>query len=75
MVIAKEETFGPVAPLSRFKTDAEDISMANDAPTLTLPRLRPLAGGEGRVASYFYSRDIGRIWRGRPCPYLGATGL
>jgi succinate-semialdehyde dehydrogenase/glutarate-semialdehyde dehydrogenase len=44
MVITKEETFGPVAPLYRFKTDAEAISKANDAP-------------------YFYSRDIGRIWR------------
>src|SRR5277367_4206262 len=45
MVITKEETFGPVAPLYRFKTDAEAISMANDAPTLTLPRSR---GREGR---------------------------
>ena len=40
MVITKEETFGPVAPLYRFKTDAEAIKMANDTPTLTLPRLR-----------------------------------
>jgi succinate-semialdehyde dehydrogenase/glutarate-semialdehyde dehydrogenase len=61
MVITKEETFGPVAPLYRFKTDAEAIKMANDAPTPTLPRVR---GREGRgVAAYFYSRDIGRIWR------------
>jgi acyl-CoA reductase-like NAD-dependent aldehyde dehydrogenase len=37
MVITKEETFGPVAPLYRFKTDAGAIKMANDAPTLTLP--------------------------------------
>jgi succinate-semialdehyde dehydrogenase/glutarate-semialdehyde dehydrogenase len=38
MVITKEETFGQVAPLYRFKTEAEAIKMANDAPTLTLPR-------------------------------------
>src|SRR5713101_3554098 len=45
MVITKEETFGPVAPLYRFKTEADAIKMANDAPTLTLPRAR---GREGR---------------------------
>ena len=49
MVITKEETFGPVAPLYRFKTEAEAIKMANDT--------------EFGLASYFYSRDIGRIWR------------
>jgi len=38
MVITKEETFGPVAPLYRFKTDDVAIQMANGAPTLTLPR-------------------------------------
>jgi succinate-semialdehyde dehydrogenase / glutarate-semialdehyde dehydrogenase len=43
MVITKEETFGPVAPLYRFKTDAEAIEMGNDTPTPTLARL-----GEGR---------------------------
>ena len=49
------------------------VKMANDTPTLTLPRLRRR---EGRgLAAYFYSRDIGRIWRGRPCPCLGAIGL
>jgi hypothetical protein len=45
MVITKEETFGPVAPLYRSKTDAEAIEIANDTPTLTLRRSR---GREGR---------------------------
>src|SRR3954468_23792943 len=49
MAVAREETFGPVAPLFRFKTDAEAVQMANDT--------------EFGLAAYFYSRDIGRIWR------------
>ena len=49
MVITKEETFGPVAPLIKFKTDAEVVELANRT--------------EFGLASYFYSRDIGRIWR------------
>ncbi|KAB7613388.1 NAD-dependent succinate-semialdehyde dehydrogenase [Amylibacter sp. SFDW26] len=49
MVIAKEETFGPIAPLFRFKADNEVIAMANDT--------------EFGLAAYFYSRDIGRVWR------------
>jgi succinate-semialdehyde dehydrogenase/glutarate-semialdehyde dehydrogenase len=49
MMVAHEETFGPLAPLFRFKTDAEAIALANDT--------------EFGLASYFYSRDIGRIWR------------
>jgi succinate-semialdehyde dehydrogenase / glutarate-semialdehyde dehydrogenase len=50
MVITKEETFGPFAPPYRFKTDGEAVKMANDTPTLTLPRLR---GREGRgLAAY-----------------------
>jgi succinate-semialdehyde dehydrogenase/glutarate-semialdehyde dehydrogenase len=61
MVITKEETFGPVAPLYRFKTDAEAIKMANEAPHPSLPRPRGRVR-EG-VAAYFYSRDIGPIWR------------
>jgi hypothetical protein len=48
MVITKEETFGPVAPLYRFKDEGKAIKMANDAPTLTLPRPR---AGEGRGAA------------------------
>ena len=49
MLVAREETFGPLAPLFRFTTEAEAIAMANDT--------------EFGLASYFYSRDIGRIWR------------
>jgi succinate-semialdehyde dehydrogenase / glutarate-semialdehyde dehydrogenase len=60
MVITKEETFGPVAPLYRFKSEEDAVKMANDAPTPTLSR----SGGEGRgLAAYFYSRGIGRIRR------------
>jgi succinate-semialdehyde dehydrogenase / glutarate-semialdehyde dehydrogenase len=49
MRIASEETFGPVAPLFRFRTEEEVIGLANDT--------------EFGLASYFYSRDIGRIFR------------
>ena len=49
MAVAREETFGPVAPLFRFKTDDEAIAMANDT--------------EFGLAAYFYGRDIGRVWR------------
>ncbi|HTE14052.1 MAG TPA: aldehyde dehydrogenase family protein, partial [Burkholderiales bacterium] len=49
MKITHEETFGPVAPLFRFNTEQELIKLANDT--------------EYGLASYFYSRDIGRIWR------------
>jgi succinate-semialdehyde dehydrogenase/glutarate-semialdehyde dehydrogenase len=47
--VAREETFGPLAPLFRFETDEEALRLANDT--------------EFGLASYFYSRDIGRIWR------------
>ena len=49
MKVAREETFGPVAPLFRFEGEGEAVAMANDT--------------EFGLASYFYSRDIGRIWR------------
>jgi succinate-semialdehyde dehydrogenase/glutarate-semialdehyde dehydrogenase len=49
MLLAKEETFGPVAPLFRFKTEAEALHMANAT--------------EFGLASYFYSDNIHRIWR------------
>ena len=49
MKVTKEETFGPVAPLYRFETEEQALEMANDT--------------EFGLAAYFYSRDIGRIWR------------
>ncbi|MDO9597647.1 MAG: NAD-dependent succinate-semialdehyde dehydrogenase [Azoarcus sp.] len=49
MTVAREEIFGPVAPLFRFDTEDEAIHMANDT--------------EFGLAAYFYARDIGRVWR------------
>lgn len=49
MKVTKEETFGPLAPLFRFKTEEEAIAMANDT--------------EFGLAAYFFSRDMGRVWR------------
>jgi succinate-semialdehyde dehydrogenase/glutarate-semialdehyde dehydrogenase len=49
MLISREETFGPVAPLFRFKTEEEAVAMANNT--------------EYGLAAYFYSRDVGRIFR------------
>ena len=49
MDVASEETFGPVAPLFRFSSEEEAIQMANDT--------------EFGLAAYFFSRDVGRIWR------------
>src|SRR6476660_4645142 len=47
--VAQEETFGPLAPLFRFETDEEALHLANDT--------------EFGLASYFYSRDVGRVWK------------
>jgi succinate-semialdehyde dehydrogenase/glutarate-semialdehyde dehydrogenase len=61
MKVAKEETFGPLAPLFRFHTDEQAIEMANDT--------------EFGLASYFYSRDIGRIWRAAERLECGMVGI
>lgn len=61
MKIAREETFGPVAPLFPFKTEEEAIGYANDT--------------EFGLASYFYSRDIGRIWRVMEALEYGIVGI
>ncbi|WP_225768582.1 NADP-dependent succinate-semialdehyde dehydrogenase [Inquilinus sp. Marseille-Q2685] len=61
MKVAREETFGPLAPIFRFKTEEEAIRMANDT--------------EFGLASYFYSRDIGRIWRVGEALEYGIVGI
>ncbi|MBX3606867.1 MAG: NAD-dependent succinate-semialdehyde dehydrogenase [Piscinibacter sp.] len=61
MLCAREETFGPVAPVFRFKTEAEAIEMANAT--------------EFGLASYFYSRDIGRIFRVGEALEYGMVGI
>ena len=61
MLIAREETFGPVAPLFRFKTEAEAIRMANDT--------------EFGLAAYFYTRDLARSWRVAEGLEYGIVGL
>jgi len=61
MIITREETFGPVAPLYRFKDEHEAIKMANDT--------------EFGLAAYFYSRDIGRIWRVAEALEYGIVGI
>jgi succinate-semialdehyde dehydrogenase/glutarate-semialdehyde dehydrogenase len=61
MMIAREETFGPVAPLFRFSTEEEAIRLANDT--------------EFGLAAYFYSRDIGRIWRVSEALEYGIVGV
>ena len=61
MAVAKEETFGPMAPLFRFKTEEEIIQYANDT--------------EFGLASYFFSRDIGRIFRVSEALEYGMVGV
>jgi succinate-semialdehyde dehydrogenase/glutarate-semialdehyde dehydrogenase len=61
MKVAREETFGPLAPLFRFKTEEEVIAMVNDT--------------EFGLASYFYSRDIGRVWRIAEAIESGMVGV
>lgn len=61
MRISREETFGPVAPLFRFHTEADVIDLANDT--------------RYGLASYFYSRDIGRVWRVAEALDYGIIGV
>ena len=61
MRVASEETFGPVAPLFRFQTEEEAVQMANDT--------------EFGLAAYFYSRDIGRVWRVAEALEYGIVGI
>ena len=61
MRVFSEEIFGPVAPLFRFKTEEEAIQMANDT--------------EFGLACYFYSRDVGRIWRVGEALEYGIVGI
>jgi succinate-semialdehyde dehydrogenase/glutarate-semialdehyde dehydrogenase len=61
MIVAREETFGPVAPLFRFKTEDEAIKMANDT--------------EFGLAAYFYGRDIARVWRVAEALESGMVGI
>jgi succinate-semialdehyde dehydrogenase/glutarate-semialdehyde dehydrogenase len=61
MLCAKEETFGPVAPVFRFKTEQEAITAANNT--------------EFGLASYFYSRDVGRIFRVSEALEYGMVGI
>jgi succinate-semialdehyde dehydrogenase/glutarate-semialdehyde dehydrogenase len=61
MTIAREETFGPVAPLFRFHTEEEAIALANDTPF--------------GLAAYFYGRDVGRVWRVAEALEVGMVGI
>lgn len=61
MKVAREETFGPLAPVFRFKTDEEVIGWANDT--------------EFGLAAYFYARDIGRVWKTAEQLEYGIVGI
>jgi succinate-semialdehyde dehydrogenase/glutarate-semialdehyde dehydrogenase len=61
MIIAKEEVFGPVAPVFRFTTEEEAIQIANDT--------------EYGLASYFYSKDVARCWRVAEALEYGMVGI
>jgi succinate-semialdehyde dehydrogenase/glutarate-semialdehyde dehydrogenase len=61
MLISREETFGPVAPLFRFKDEAEAIALANDTPY--------------GLAAYLYARDLGRVWRVAEGLEYGMVGI
>src|SRR5262249_58360206 len=61
MMVAREETFGPVAPLFRFETEGDAVRLANDT--------------EFGLAAYFYGRDVGRIWRVAEALEDGIVGI
>jgi succinate-semialdehyde dehydrogenase / glutarate-semialdehyde dehydrogenase len=61
MAVAREETFGPVAPLFRFTSEDEAVALANDT--------------EFGLAAYFYGRDVGRIWRVAEALEYGIVGI
>ncbi len=61
MLVAKEETFGPVAAIFRFRTESQAIRMANDT--------------EFGLAAYFYTRDVGRVWRVAEALEYGIVGI
>jgi succinate-semialdehyde dehydrogenase/glutarate-semialdehyde dehydrogenase len=61
MLITQEETFGPVAPIIPFENDEEAVALANNSPF--------------GLASYFYSRDIGRIWKVAEALDYGMVGV
>jgi len=61
MEISREETFGPVAPLFRFKTEQQAIALANDT--------------QYGLAAYFYGRDMARIWRVAEALEYGMVGI
>jgi succinate-semialdehyde dehydrogenase/glutarate-semialdehyde dehydrogenase len=60
-LVVHEETFGPLAPVFRFKDEAEVIKLANNSPF--------------GLASYFYSRDLGRVWRVAEALESGMVGV
>jgi succinate-semialdehyde dehydrogenase/glutarate-semialdehyde dehydrogenase len=61
MAMSREETFGPVAGIGRFATEEEAVRAANDTPY--------------GLASYFYSRDVGRVWRVSEALEYGIVGI
>ena len=61
MLVSREETFGPVAPLFRFRSEADAIALANDT--------------EFGLAAYFYGRDIARVWRVAEALEYGIVGI
>jgi succinate-semialdehyde dehydrogenase/glutarate-semialdehyde dehydrogenase len=61
MPVFRNEIFGPVAPIISFETEAEAIELANDT--------------EFGLASYFYTRDIGRVWRVAEALEYGIVGI